>query len=233
MPTDYTHLLGPSSLIRAPVTSSLLDSLDQHSSHNCSSALPLALLFPHSKTGAIIWLHFGIPGAFKVPESGHTLHRSIITSGYGSRHKCCWKAAEVENQHSRTSCIFLGPPQTVNLATTLELGSELPGSHSQQGSFFHLRAYRQLAEMDLKNQSLTHTDLGAVKETWNIFCRTQKRGQLMACKVGEGYSEETVFEQGFEGHQIQRIKGKRCFLRIICLSFKIFLLLTNTDASHF
>ena len=52
----------------------------------------------------------------------------------------------------------------VNLATTAELGSELPDSYSQQRTVFHSRAYTALPKIDLKNQSSKHTDLSAITE---------------------------------------------------------------------
>ena len=49
----------------------------------------------------------------------------------------------------------------------------------------------------------------------------------MVGEVGEGYSEENVLQWGFEGHQLQRVKKKRCFPGNICPPFKI-LLFTDT-----
>lgn len=33
----------------------------------------------------------------------------------------------------------------------------------------------------------------------------------MTCEVGEGFSEEIILQRGHEGHQTERVTGKRMF----------------------
>lgn len=65
-------------------------------------------------------------------------------------------------------------------------------------NFFSLKSLQSTGK-DLKNQTLNHTDLSAIMETWKTY-RTLRRQQLMACEAGEGFSEEIVLERGFKGH---------------------------------
>lgn len=41
----------------------------------------------------------------------------------------------------------------------------------------------------------------------------------MTCEIGEGFSEEIILEQGREGHQTERVKGKWMFSQKHTLPF--------------
>lgn len=98
-----THLLGSPSLIRATVTSPLLDSLASGPTdagafytYCCHRSQMAFIIFPSGCSSLppgwwfSTWLRFGIVGAFQVPASRpQPTPNKSSPLGMGTRHKCC------------------------------------------------------------------------------------------------------------------------------------------------
>lgn len=161
MPTDHTHPLGTIMShqgycdklpVRVSGSSGSTDAgtfyiYCNQSSQNSLHHLSLWLCYsPPPGQLVLIWLHFAITGVFKVPMPGPHPTPNQSSPRYGIQAWVLLKGTKTENQYSRVCSIYLWPPHIVHLASTIELGSELPDSHSQQGTFFHSRAYSPLAK---------------------------------------------------------------------------------------